>query len=170
MIICRKFAFRPNWCSPLRQSHYRCYPARPRRPGRCGLVVRICARGGWRLCFYSLATNLVFSPEFMMDTSRKLELVMINVLPASKLAPNMTFERLVCQQDVVCVICVTLQDVTPILLLAGHHLYSWPQSVLNVEFPMKNARIKPVIWPRPCPTPSRFLKVIIACNMLCSSV
>jgi len=80
-----------------------------------------------------------------MDTSRKLELVMINVLPASKLAPNMTFERLVCQQDVVCVICVTLQDMTPILLLAGHHLYSWPQSVLNVEFPMKNARIKPVI-------------------------
>jgi len=43
------------------------------------------------------------------------------------------------------VICVTPQDVTPILLLAGHHLYSWPESVLNVEFPIKKARVKPVI-------------------------
>ena len=62
---------------------------------------------------------------------------------ASKLAPNMTFERIVCHQDVLFVICVTPQDVTPILLLAGHHL--WPESVLIVEFPMKNARVKPVI-------------------------
>jgi len=37
------------------------------------------------------------------------------------------------------------QDVTPILLLAGHHLYSCPESVLKVEFPIKNARVKPVI-------------------------
>jgi len=28
---CRRFAFRPTQCSPLRQSHYCCYPARPRR-------------------------------------------------------------------------------------------------------------------------------------------
>ena len=62
---------------------------------------------------------------------------------ASKLALNMTFERIVCHQDVVFVVCVTPQDVTPILLLAGHHV--WPESVLNVEFPIKNARVKPVI-------------------------
>ena len=64
----------------------------------------------------------------MMDTSSlivaQLELVMINVLSASKLAPSMTFERLVCHQDVAFVIRVTPQDVTPSLLLAGHHLYS----------------------------------------------
>jgi len=59
----------------------------------------------WRLKtgFYSSATNLVLSPEFMMDTSllivAQLELVMINVPSASKLAPSMTFERLVCHQD-----------------------------------------------------------------------
>jgi len=56
----------------------------------------------------------------MMDTSllfvAKLELVMINVPSASKLALSLTFERLV--QDVAFVICVTPQDVTPILLLA----------------------------------------------------
>ena len=81
----------------------------------------------------------------MMDTSllivAHLELVMINVPSASKLAASLTFER----HDVTFVICVTLQDVNPILLLAGHHLYSWPESVLKVEFPMKNARVKPVI-------------------------
>jgi len=105
----------------------------------------------WRLKtdFFSLATNPVLSPEFMMDTSllfvAQLELVMINVPSASKLAPSLTFERLVCHQDVAFVICVILQDVTPILLLAGHHLYSWPESVLKVEIPMKNARVKPVI-------------------------
>ena len=64
---------------------------------------------------------------------------------ASKLAPSLTFEQLVCHHDVAFVICVTPQDVNPILLLAGHHLYSWPESVLKVEFPMKNARVKPVI-------------------------
>ena len=48
-------------------------------------------------------------------------------------------------KDVAFVICVTPQDVTPILLLAGRHLYSWPESVLNVEFTMKNAVVKPVI-------------------------
>ena len=77
----------------------------------------------------------------------QLELVMpvINVPSASKLAPSMTFERRVCHQDVAFVICVTPQDVTPILLLAGHHLYTWPESVLKVEFPMKDGRVKPVI-------------------------
>jgi len=94
----------------------------------------------WRLKtgFLSLATNPVLLPEFLMDTSllivAQLELVMINVPSASKLAPSMTFEWLVCQQDVAFVICVTPQDVTPILLLAGHHLYLWPESVLIVEF------------------------------------
>jgi len=69
---------------------------------------------------------------------------MIHILSASKLAPGMTFEQLVCHQDVAFVMCVALQDATPILLLlAGHHLYSWPASVLNVDFPMKNARVKP---------------------------
>jgi len=106
----------------------------------------------WRLKtgFFSLATNPVLSPEFMiMDASllivAQLELVMINVPSASKLAPSLTFERLVCHHDVAVVICVTPQDMTPILLLAGHHLYSWPESVLKVEFPMKNARVEPVI-------------------------
>jgi len=105
----------------------------------------------WQLksVFFSLATNPVLSPEFMMDTSllivAQLELVMINVPSASKLAPSMIFERLVCHQDVAFVICVTPQDATPILLLAGHHLYSWPESVLKVEFRMQNAKVKPVI-------------------------
>ena len=53
---------------------------------------------------FSWATNLVLSPEFMMDTSllivAQLELVMINVPSASKLAPSLTFERLVCHHDV----------------------------------------------------------------------
>ena len=70
---------------------------------------------------------------------------MINVPSASNLAPSMTFERIVCHQDVDFVICVTPHDVAPILLLAGHHLYSWPESVLKVEFPMINDRVKPVI-------------------------
>ena len=93
--------------------------------------------------------NPLLSTEFKMDPSllivAQLELVMINVSSTSKLALSRTFERLVCHQDVTFVICVTPQDVTPILLLAGHHLYSWPESVLKVEFPMKNARVKPVI-------------------------
>ena len=84
-----------------------------------------------------------------MDTSlfiiAQLEFVMISVLSASKLAPSITFEQLVCHEDVVFVICVTLQDVIPIFLLARHHLYSWHESALNVEFPMKKARIKPMI-------------------------
>ena len=54
----------------------------------------------WRLktVFFSLVTNPVLLPEFMMDTSllivAQLELVMINVPSASKLAPSLTFERL----------------------------------------------------------------------------
>ena len=84
-----------------------------------------------------------------MDTSlliiAQLELVMTNVQLASKLALSLTFERLVCHHDVAFVICVTPQDLTSILLLAGHYLYSWSESVLKVEFPMKNARVKPVI-------------------------
>ena len=74
----------------------------------------------------------------------QLEL-MINVPSASKLALSKTFERLACHQDIAFVICVTSQDVTPILLLTGHHLYSLPESVLNLELPMENARGKPVI-------------------------
>jgi len=68
---------------------------------------------------------------------------MISVSTALKLAPCMTFERLVCHQDVAFLICVTPQDVTSILLLAGHHLYLLPESVLNGEIPMKNTRVKP---------------------------
>ena len=75
----------------------------------------------------------------------QLELVMIKVPSASKLAPSMTLERLVCLQDVAFLICVTPQDVTPIVLLAGHHLYSWPESELKVEFPINNARVKPAM-------------------------
>jgi len=75
----------------------------------------------------------------------QLELVMIDVPSVPELAPSMTFERLVCHQDFAFMICVTPQDVTPILLLAGHCLYSWPESMLQVEFPMKNVRVKPVI-------------------------
>jgi len=102
----------------------------------------------WRLktICSSLATNPVLLPELMMDTYQfivaQLELFMINVPSASKLTP-VTFERLICHQDVGFVIYGTPQDVTPILLLAGYHLYSWPESVLNVEFPMKNARVSP---------------------------
>ena len=65
---------------------------------------------------------------------------MINMPSASKLALSMTFERLVCRQDVAFVICETPQDVTPILLLSGHHLYSWPGFVLKVEFLLKKCQ------------------------------
>jgi len=105
----------------------------------------------WQLknVFFSLATNPVLSPKFKMDTGlfivAQLELVMINVPSALNFAPSLSFERLVCHQEVAFVICVTPRDVTPILLLAGHHLYSWPESVLKVEFPMTNVKVKPVI-------------------------
>jgi len=83
----------------------------------------------------------------MMDTSflivAQLEFVMINVPSTSKLAPSLTFERLFCHHEVAFEICVTPQDVTPILLLAGHNLFWWPESVLKVDFPMKNAGGKP---------------------------
>ena len=61
----------------------------------------------WRLKtgFFSLATNPVLLPDFMMDTSlfkvAQLELFMINVPSASKLAPSMAFKRRVCHQHVV---------------------------------------------------------------------
>jgi len=71
-----------------------------------------------------------------MDTSliifSQLELVMINVPSASELAPGMFILRLVCHQDVIFVICVTPHDMTPILSLAGHHIYSGSEFVLNV--------------------------------------
>ena len=38
--------------------------------------------------------------------------------------------RIVCNQDVGFVICVSPQDMTSILLLAGHHLYSRPEKSL----------------------------------------
>jgi len=48
----------------------------------------------------------------------------------------------------------------PILLLAGHHLYSWPESVLTVEFLIKNARVEAVISSRPIsPIPCRLSRV-----------
>ena len=100
-------------------------------------------------CSSSLATYLVLSPEFMMDTNEliaaELEIVTINMPSVSELSPGMISGRLVCHQDVAFVICVMLQDITPLLLLAKHHLYSWRESVLNVEFPIKNAKAKPVI-------------------------
>jgi len=59
--------------------------------------------------YFSLATNPVWLPEFIMDTSllivAQLELVMINVPSASKLAPSLTFELLVCHEEVAFVIC-----------------------------------------------------------------
>ena len=77
----------------------------------------------------------------------QLRFVMINVPLALEFGPSMTFKRLVCHTDVAFIICVTVKllDVTTILLLAGHHVYSWPESVLNVEFPRKKTRVKPVI-------------------------
>jgi len=36
-------------------------------------------------------------------------------------------------------------QVLPIMLPAGHHLYSYPKSVSDDVFPMKKAKIKPVI-------------------------
>jgi len=103
----------------------------------------------WYSKDFSLAPNPVLSPEFIMDTGlfivAQLELVMNNAPLASELVLCMIFEGLVCHQDFPFVICVTPQDVTPILLLAGHHLYSWPESVLNVDIPSKNLRVKPMI-------------------------
>jgi len=43
--------------------------------------------------------------------------------------------------------CVTPQDVNPILLLAGHHLYSWSESVLTVDFQWKKLEFCP--WSDP---------------------
>ena len=110
--IHHRFVYRPTRCSPLRQSLYRCHPTWPWRAGRCGLVVRKCARVGWRH-FFGIATNPVLSTDFMMDTSllvlTQLELVMINVMWASELAPSMTFERPVCHQDIVVSWCVWLR-------------------------------------------------------------
>ena len=60
-------------------------------------------------------------------------------------------------------------DVIPTLMLAEYHLYSWPESVPNLEFWMNSARVKPVIWSRPLSLPCCVSKVIISCNMLCSS-
>ena len=89
----------------------------------------------------------------MMDTIlfivAHFELVMINVPSVSESAPSMTFERLVCHPDITFVMCVTPQDLTSILLLtevvSRHHLYSLSESVLNVELPIKNTKVKPVI-------------------------
>jgi len=68
----------------------------------------------------------------MMETSlfivAQFELVILNVPSELELAPCMTFERLVCYQDIAFVICVTPQDVTQILLLAALHLFSCPDS------------------------------------------
>ena len=70
--------------------------------------MRKCAPVATEDWFFSLATNPVLSPEFMMDTRLliivQLEVVMINVPSVSKLAPSMTFEQLVCHQDVAFVI------------------------------------------------------------------
>ena len=82
-------------------------------PEKCGLVERKCEP--WRLKsdFFRLvtSTNLVLSPEFIIETSlfivAQLEFVMMNVPSASELAPSMTFERLVGHQDVAFVSCVT---------------------------------------------------------------
>ena len=105
----------------------------------------------WRLknVFFGLAANLVLSPKLMKDffIVTQLKFVKINVPLALEFGPSMTFKRLVCHTDVAFIICVTVKllDVTTILMLAGHHVYSWPESVLNVEFPRKKTRVKPVI-------------------------
>ena len=100
----------------------------------------------------------------------QLELVMFHVPSAPSTSPRTVVDRFSFHQDVALVICVTTHAVTPIVLLAGHHLYSCPTSVLGVELSMENARVRPVIWSRSVSTPIRFFRVIIACNLLCSSV
>ena len=100
----------------------------------------------------------------------QFELVMFHVPSAPLTSPRTVVHRLSFHQDVAFVICVTLHAVTPIVLLAGHNLYSCPASVLGVELPVKNVRVRPVIWSIPISTPSRFSRVIIACDLSYSSV
>ena len=89
-----------------------------------------CLPPGRFLGFFSLATNpvlspefIILSPEFIMDTTSpfivaQLELVMINVPLASKLAPSLTFEQLVCHQDV-----FSAQWQNPIFPASKHGLF-----------------------------------------------
>ena len=119
----RRFVFRPTRCSPLRQSQSLEIMIDLPIGFPINNIISLLLLSGpisstgkmwsrrekmspWLLktVFFSLATNPVLSPEFMMDTSllivAQLDLVMINVPSASKLAPSLTFERLVCHQDV----------------------------------------------------------------------
>jgi len=55
---CRRFAFRPTQCSPLRQSHYCCYPARPRRGVVSSwLQIRSCRPSLWWMQVSLLSFN-----------------------------------------------------------------------------------------------------------------
>ena len=75
--------------------------------------------------------------------------------------------RLTCHHDTACEMHMIPHQVLPIMLPAGHHLYSCPKFVSDDVFPMKKAKIKPVIGSRPISMFSLFFKVSIARLVTC---
>jgi len=93
--------------------------------------------------------NSVLSPECMIDISLLIAAhfvpVMVHVPSFPFGSPSWTDVRLTCHHDTVFVMHVIPHQVLPIMLPAGHHLYSCSKSVSDDVFPMKKAKIKPVI-------------------------
>jgi len=95
--------------------------------------------------------NSVLSPECMIDISRLIAAhfvpVMVHVLSFPFGSPSWTDVQLTCHNDTAFVMHVIPHQVLPIMVSAGHHLYSraCPKSVSDDVFPMKKAKIKPVI-------------------------
>jgi len=65
--------------------------------------------------------------------------VMVHVPSFPFGSPSLTDVRLTCHHDTAFVMYVILHQVLPIMLPAGHHLYSCPKSVSDDVFPMKKA-------------------------------
>jgi len=93
--------------------------------------------------------NSVLSPERMIDISLFIAAhfvpVMVHVPSFPFDSPSSTDVRLTCHHDTAFVMHVIPHQVLPIMLPAGHHLYSCPKSVSDDVFPVKKAEIKPVI-------------------------
>ena len=98
---------------------------------------------------FSLMMNSVLLPERMIDISL---LIAAHFVPVMVHVPSLPFGslswmdvRLICHHDTAFVMHVVPHQVLPIVLPAGHHLYSCPKSVSDDVFPMKRAKIKPIM-------------------------
>ena len=125
---------------------------------------------------FSLLKNSVWSPERTIDISLLIAAhfvsIMVHVPSFPFGSPSWTDVWLTYHHDTAFVMHMIPHQVLPIVLPAGHHLYSCPKSVSDDVFPMTKAKIKPVIWSRPIPTFVPFFKVSIACNLsswICSA-